>query len=148
MHPENDTKEEEFERKLHQLREIIDEFSKTNARLGELLNRILDEIIADREKFIGQDMSIIINQMREEAIDKEVDVFSKKWFIDPVDVKYEVYNYRDGVIANENNLKEKVDYASYKINVENPLPKFKFRKEMIIDFKNDLMAKVGALINR
>ena len=148
MHPENDTKQEEFERKLHQLREIIDEFSKTNARLGELLNRILDEIIADREKFIGQDMSIIINQMREEAIDKEVDVFSKKWFIDPVDVKYEVYNYRDGVIANENNLKEKVDYASYKINVENPLPKFKFRKEMIIDFKNDLMAKVGALINR
>lgn len=147
LHPQDDDfKEDEFERKLGQLREIVDEFSKTNSKLGALLNQILDEIVEDKEKFIGQDISILINQMRIEAIDKEVNAFAQKWYLDSEEVRYEAYNYKDGVIANENNLKEKADYASYKKNVSDPLPKFKFRKEMIEAFRKDLMENVEQLL--
>ncbi len=139
-------KENEYENKFQQLREMVDDFSKTNPKLGVLLNQILDEIAEDKEKFIGQDMSIIINQMRNEVINKEVNEFSQKWFLDSDEVGYEVYNYKDGVIANENNLKEKANYAEYKKQVPHPLPKFKFRKEMIEAFRNELMANVEPLL--
>lgn len=49
-------------------------------------------------------------------------------------------------MANENNLKEKADYTSYKDNTLEPLPKFKFRKEMIEEFKNELMVNVSPLL--
>lgn len=35
------------------------------------------------------------------------------------DVKYEVYNFKDGNLANENSLKSKIDYDRYKEMVEN-----------------------------
>lgn len=68
---------------------------------------------------------------------KDVDTLIKR----PTDVRYEVYNYRDSVLANENNLKEKADYTAYKDNTPEPMSKFKFRKEMIEGFKNELMVK-------
>ena len=43
--------------------------------------------------------------MRYELIDKEIGEFSKKWFLPFEDVKYEVYNFKDGNLANENSLK-------------------------------------------
>lgn len=137
---------DEFERRLQYIKTLIEEFSKDNEKLGELLNVILDEIIEDRDKFIGQDISIIINNMREEAIDTEVKTFAEKWYIDFIDVKYEVYNYRNGVIANENNLKDKANYAEYKAEVEQAMPKFKFRKQMIESFRTELMSSVESLL--
>ena len=82
----------------------------------------------------------------DDKINKEVAKFASKWYLDPEDVKYEAYKYRDGVIANENNLKENADYARYKADTEDALPKFKFRKLMIDDFKNDLMENILPLI--
>ena len=84
--------------------------------------------------------------MRYEAIDKEIEEYAAKWYVATEDVRYEAYNYRDGVLANENNLKEKADYTAYKDNTSDPMPKFKFRKEMIEDFKNNLMVNIFPLI--
>ena len=33
---------------------MIQDFAKTNDKLGDLLNRIVNEIEGDREKYIGQ----------------------------------------------------------------------------------------------
>ena len=90
---------------------------------------------------------MIVNQMRQEAIDREVEAYSKKWFLDPEEVKYEVLNFRDGELANETNLKEKADYATYKTSTEEPMSKIKYRKLLIEEFKNDLMSSVQPLLN-
>lgn len=71
---------------------------------------------------MGQDISVIVNQMRHEAIEKEIGEYAKKWYVDAEDVRYELYYYRDGVMANENNLKEKADYTVYKDNTSEPMP--------------------------
>lgn len=63
-----------------------------NSKLSDLLLQVLDEIEQDKAKFMGQDMSVIINQMRYAAIDKEIEKFSKKWYIPFEAVKYEAYN--------------------------------------------------------
>ena len=143
---ENDFEEAEFEFKIKALREIVAEFSQEKPKLSELLSTIIDEIENDKTKYVGQDISVIVNQMRYEAIDKEIEEFAKKWYVDAEDVRYEVYNYRDGVLANENNLKEKADYTAYKDNTPDSMPKFKFRKEMIEEFKNGLMVRVEPLV--
>lgn len=140
-------KEENFEEDLKTIRELIEKFAKTNPKLGELLSTIVDEIEMDKSKYLDQDISVIVNQMRQEAIDREVEAYAKKWFLDPEEVKYEVLNFRDGELANETNLKEKADYAAYKASTEAPMSKIKYRKLLIEEFKNDLMSSVQPLLN-
>lgn len=142
-----DYDEASFEAKLRMLREIIVEFSGNNMKLGALLTQIVDEIEADREKYVGQDISVTINEMRYIAIDKEIRRFAEKWYLNVDDVKYEAYNYRDGALANENKLKDSADYAAYKEAVADALPKFKFRKLMIDEFREVLMPKIAPLID-
>lgn len=148
LDPKQDNyKEENFKEDLKTIRELIEEFAKTNPKLGELLSSIVNEIEIDKNKYLGQDISVIVNQMRQEAIDREVGTYAKKWFLDPEEVKFEVINFRDGELANETNLKEKADYAAYKASSENPMSKIKYRRSLIEEFKNDLMSSVQPLLN-
>lgn len=142
---DKDFDEVEFNRKLLNLKEIVKEFAEDNPRLSDLLMQILDEIEQDKEKFMGQDISVTINQMRYAAIDKEIRKFATKWFIDFEDVKYEAYNFKDGELANENKLKENADYAAYKEATEDALPKFKFNGALVRDFKDALMPEISPL---
>ena len=138
--------ETEFEHKLLELKEIVKDFAEDNPKLSDLLLQVLDEIEQDKAKFMGQDMSVIINQMRYSAIDKEIEKFSKKWYVPFEAVKYEAYNYKDGELANENKLKELADYATYKMETSEALPKFKFNGTLIREFKEILMPEIGSLI--
>ena len=143
---QNDYDEAEFETRIRALREIIAEFASDNPKLSALLAQVVDEIEKDKERFLGQDISVIINQMRYAAIDAEIRRYAEKWYLDFEDVKYEAYHFRDGELANENKLKDSADYAAYKEENEDALPKFKFRKQMIDEFKNDLMPEIEPLI--
>ena len=141
-----DFDETEFEHKLLQLKEIVKEFAEDNPRLSDLLLQVLDEIEQDKAKFMGQDISVIINQMRYAAIDKEIEKFSSKWFVPFDDVKYEAYNFKDGELANENKLKTLADYATYKEQTLDALPKFKFNGALIKEFKEVLMQEISPLL--
>lgn len=143
----DENNEKTFQDDLNAIRELIEEFSKSNTKLAELLNTIIAEIEQDKSKYPGQDISVIVNQMRQEAIDREVEAYAKKWFLDPEEVRFEVLHFRDGELANETNLKEKADYAAYKANSESPMSKLKYRKLLIEEFKNDLMSSVQPLLN-
>lgn len=143
---DNDFDEVDFEHKMLQIKEIVKEYAENNPRLSELFMQVLDEIERDKAKFMGQDISVTINQMRYAAIDKEIEAFAKRWFIDFDDVKYEAYNFKDGELANENKLKEKADYAAYKEATPGAMPKFKFNGALIRDFKEVLMPEILLLL--
>ncbi len=143
---ENDFDEVTFETRIRAIREIIAEFAGDNPKLSSLLTQIVDGIEKDKERFLGQDISVMIGQMRYSAIDAEIKRYAKKWYLDFEDVRYEAFHFRDGELANENKLKDSADYAAYKEGNEDALPKFKFRKQMIDEFKNDLMPEIEPLI--
>ncbi|MBD5549344.1 MAG: type I restriction endonuclease subunit R [Lachnospiraceae bacterium] len=143
---QNDYDEAEFETRIRALKEILAEFASDNPKLSALLAQVVDEIEKDKERFLGQDISVIINQMRYAAIDKEIRKYAEKWYLGFEDVKYEAYHFRDGELANENKLKDSADYATYKEENEDALPKFKFRKLMIDEFKNVLIPEISSLI--
>ena len=138
--------DEEFEHKLSELKEIVKDFADDNPRLSDLLLQVLNEIEQDKAKFMGQDMSVIINKMRYTAIDTEIEKFAKRWFVPFDAVKYEAYNYKDGELANGNKLKELADYAGYKANTPDALSKLKFNITVIREFKENLMPEISPLI--
>ena len=138
--------EVDFDRKLAFIREMAKDFVQSNPKLGALFVQVLDEIEKDKDKFVGKDVSVILNEMRYSAIDKGIKEFSDKWFIPFEDVKYEVFHFKNGELSNENNFKEKADYAAYKEATEGALAKFKFRTVMIDEFKNTLMSEIGPLL--
>ena len=141
-----DYDEVEFDHKIRQLKEIVKEFGEDNPKLSELLIQVLEGIEQEKEKYIGQDISVIINEMRYSAIETEIKRFSEKWFIPYEDVKYEAFNFRDGELANENKLKENADYAAYKEATTDAMPKFKFNSSLIRDFKEELMPQIIPLL--
>lgn len=109
--------------------------------------QVVDELEKDKERFLGQDISFIINQMRYTVIDAEIRKYAEKWYLDFEDVRYEAFHFRDGELANENKLKDSADYASYRKENKDALPKFKFRKLMIDEFKNVLMTEIAPLMD-
>ena len=137
----NDFQDAIFAKNILALREISKEFAEDNQKLGELLEQVIDNIEQDKDRYKGQDIAVVVNQMRYDAIDTEIKTFAKLWNLNEDDVRYEVYNYRDGEMANENTFKDRA-YASYKAGVEEPMPKFKFRKIIVEKFKHDLMENV------
>ena len=143
----NNFSEAEFIRKIGVIKGVITEFFQDNPKLSAILTKVIEDIEKDPEKYQGKDISVIINEMRYTAIDVEIKKFSEKWFIPFDEVKYEVFNYRDGILANENKLKEAADYTAYKESTPDPLPKFRFRKEMIEEFKLGLMAEIEPLLD-
>ncbi len=144
---EDNFDEVDLDHKLLLIRGIVEEYAEDNPKLSDLFIQVLDDIEQDKSKYVGQDVSVIINQMRYAAIDKEIKKFAEKWFIDFEDVKYEAYNFKDGEIANENKLKENANYSAYKEATSDPIPKFKFNGALIRSFKEELMAEIGPLIN-
>ena len=138
--------EKTYQKNIAEIRNIINDYKKDNARLGELLEQVLDGIEENRDDYFGKDISALISDLRNEGIDKEVAKFAKKWFIPEEDVKYEVLHYHNGNLSNENNFKNKADYTAYKNSVEEPIAKFRFFKALINDFKDGLMAEIGNLI--
>lgn len=144
----DDLDEAELERRLAEIKEAVNEFAETNPKLSELLHQIVAEIEHDKSKFKGQDIPVIIHQRRHQAIDNEIEKFAAKWFIPFDDVKYEVLNFRDGEIANENKLRELIDYAAYKEHTENPLSKFKLNITVLKEFKEVLMPEVSPFMEQ
>ena len=143
----SDDTEKQFEKKVSEAEAAIAEFAKENAKLAAILTELLDQIKADREKFINSNISEIVHEMCEDAIYSEAMDFSDKWFIPADDVVYEIEHYRDGQMANAGKFKEKADYAEYKASTDNPVPKFKFTKEIQREFEEVLMPSVSPLVN-
>ena len=88
----------------------------------------------------------MINQMRYTVMDAEIKKFAEKWYLNVEDVKYEAFHFRDGALANENKLKDSINYAAYQEETEDALTKFKFRRQMIEEFKTVLMPEIFSLM--
>lgn len=142
---DEDTDDVQFSVDVAQIKQIILEYSNSNPKLGKLIADILDDILKQKEKYVCQDISVIINVARYGAIDSEIQRFVDKWYLDFDEVKYEAYNYHDGKLQNETKLKENADYAKYKEETEAPLAKFLFYTELIEAFHKDLMEEIAPL---
>ncbi|MCI8283862.1 MAG: type I restriction endonuclease subunit R [Firmicutes bacterium] len=143
---ENDFNETEFETRITGIKEVISEFAEDNPQLSALLGQVVDDIVQDKTKFLGRDISAVINDMRYSIINDKIREYAEKWYLEEEDVRYEVFNSRDGKLANENKLKDSADYTTYKRENENAVSKFKFRKNMSEEFNDKFMPEIKPLV--
>ena len=146
---EDDAEDEETRQKrIKEIREYIDELSKDNDKLGNLMRQILDKIIENKEAYRGENVSLLLENMRQEAMTAVVTNFAKKWFVDEEAVMYAVQFHRNGEVPNANLLKDSINYVEYKENTDNPLPKFKCRSEMIAELEKVIETEIIPLQQR
>ena len=110
--------------------------------------QILDNITSDKDAYKGQNISVILENMRHEAISVVISSFAKKWYVDEDAVRYAVEFHRNGEIPNANILKDSINYAEYKESVEEPLPKFKCRSVMITELEQIIETEIIPLQQR
>lgn len=140
--------DEARQKKIQEIKEYIQELSKDNEKLGSLMMQILDTISKDKDAYRGRNISVILENMRHEAIAVVVSAFAEKWFVDEDAVWYAVEFHRNGEIPNTNVLKDSVNYAEYKEKVEEPLSKFKCRNAMITELEKIIETEIIPLQQR
>lgn len=143
-----DETDESRQKKIDEIKEYIQNLQKDNIKLGKLMMQLLDNIIADKNAYKGQNISIILEEMKKDAIDVVVSSFVDKWFIEKDAVSYAVEYHRNGEIPNENVIKTSIDYSTYQNSVENPLPKFKCLTTMISELKKIIKEEIIPLQQR
>lgn len=140
---------EEFEKKMRDLRKIVEDYSKDNQIIADLLSKILDEIEEDREKYANEDISVILYKMKNEIISAVADAFVKMWRVGSEEVINNFLDSRHGEIPYEQELRRSMDYKAYceecEQSGEKPLPKFMAKKAMQSDMKRVLKEEIVPL---
>ncbi len=136
-------KEEDFKRHIESYRNYAKEYESQSKVLSKMLLNLLDEIEKDRAKFKGVNISEYIYNKVDEAVKKIIKEYSQKWYVPFEMILSEVHTYKNDVLTNETAFKDSADYSKYAENTENPIAKFKFRTELIKDFKEVLIPTVS-----
>jgi type I restriction enzyme R subunit len=148
--PKDDSEDitpEERQKKLEEVKQYIEELRRENPKVADIMSGLVYEIEEDENRYKGQSILNIVDNMRQECIETVVDDFCTKWYASKDDVMYAAMHYRNGEIPNENAIKETVDFASYKKAQENALPKFKYYTKMMAELHETLDDEIKPLIS-
>lgn len=137
-----DDSAEDFRSKIEEIREYISEFSKTNEKLGHIMNQILDGIEKDKDAYVGRNISEILSEMKHDVVNRIVDAFVMKWYVDRNAVLFAIENNRNGVIPNISNLRDSINYYEYKEASEEPLSKLKARSKMVNELEKIIIEEI------
>ena len=143
----SDVPPEEKQRKIDEVKQYVEELRKENPKIADIMSNLICEIESGEDKYKGQSILNIVENMKQDCIEKVIADFCVTWYASKEDVMYAATHYRDGVIPNESAIKATVDYASYKAAQERALPKFKYYAQMIAELRDTLDKEIKPLIN-
>ena len=143
----SDVPPEEKQRKIDEVKQYVEELRKENPKIADIMSNLICEIESGEDKYKGKSILNIVENMKQDCIEKVIADFCVTWYASKEDVMYAATHYRDGVIPNESAIKATVDYASYKAAQERALPKFKYYAQMIAELRDTLDKEIKPLIN-
>lgn len=147
--PENDEESvtpEERQKKIDEVKQYIEELRKENPKVADIMSNLVSDIEIDDSKYKGQSILNIVENMKNECVDKVITDFCITWYASKDDVMYAAIHYRNGEIPNESAIKATVDYTSYKESQEKPLPKFKYYAKMMAELRKTLEEEIKPLV--
>lgn len=139
---------EERQKKIDEVRQYVEELRKENPKVAAIMDKLIDEIEQDEDKYKGQSILNIVENMKHECISKVITDFCILWYASEDDVMYAATHYRNGEIPNESAIKATIDFTSYKAATENALPKFKYYAQMILALRKTLDDEIKPLITQ
>lgn len=138
---------EEKQRQIEEVRQYIDELRNENPKVADLMLSVIDEIEENEDKYIGQSIMNIVENMKNDCIEKTITDFCVLWHASKDDVMYAATHYRNGEIPNESAIKATIDFTSYKQSTENALPKFKYYSKMMAELRKMLDEEIKPLVS-
>ena len=144
---EEDITPEERQKKIDEVKQYVDELRKENPKIADIMSNLIYEIEVDENKYKGQSILNIVENMKSDCINQVITDFCNKWYASKDDVMYSAYHYRSGEIPNESAIKATADYSKYKETQEKAVPKFKYYSKLISELRNILEEEIKPLIN-
>ena len=138
---------EERQKQIDEVKQYIDEMRKDNPKVAEIMTNLVSEIEEDENKYKGQSILNIVENMKRDCIEKVISDFCVTWYASKEDVMYAALHYRNGEIPNESVIKATIDYQSYKSVQEKALPKFKYYAKCMAELKKTLDEEIKPLIS-
>jgi len=148
--PENAGEEntpEERQKKIDEVKQYVEDLRKENPKVADIMSKLIYEIELDENKYKGQSILNIVENMKQDCIDRVISDFCITWYASKDDVMYAATHYRNGVIPNESAIKATIDYTSYKSIQERALPKFKYYAQMMAELRKTLDEEIKPLIS-
>ena len=138
---------EERQKQIAEVRQYVEELRKENPKVADIMSDLISEIELDENKYRGQSILNIVENMKMACIDKVISDFCITWYASKDDVMYAALHYRNGEIPNESVIKSTIDYTSYKKTREKALPKFKYYTRCMADLKKILEEEIKPLVS-
>lgn len=143
---EEDITPEERQKKLVEIKEYVEDLRKDNPKIANIMSNLIENIENDDTRYRGQSILHIVDNMKQDCIDRIVSDFCITWYASKDEVMHAALHYQNGEILNESAIKATVDYTSYKKIQERALPKFKFYKKMMEELRRVLDEEVKPLL--
>lgn len=142
-----DVTQEQKQKQMDEVKQYVEELRKDNPKVAEIMTTLIGEIEQDVNKYKGQSILNIVENMKQECIEKVVTDFCITWYTSKDDVMYAAMHYRNGEIPNESAIKETANFTSYKEVQERAIPKFKYYTMMIAELRKTLDEEIKPLMN-
>ena len=137
---------EERQKQIDEVKQYIEEMRKDNPKVAAIMTTLVNEIEQDENKYKGQSIMNIVENMKHNCINQVVTDFCVTWYASKDDVMYAALHYRNGEIPNESVIKSTINYTRYKESQEKALPKFKYYSQCMAELRKILDEEIKPLI--
>ena len=110
----------------------IESLNRTNPSLAEIIQNLWTQVQEEPERYRGQSITGVLDQMIESIIDSHIVSFAKKWYIGADELRYYIQHYRKGAKkqAGESQLTKSQRYKDYKAEVADALNPLSYKKQI------------------
>ena len=136
----------ERQKKIEEVKQYVGDLRKENPKVADIMSNLIAEIEMDDTKYRGQSILHIVENMKQDCIERVISDFCITWYASKDDVMYAATHYQNGEIPNESAIKMTVDYTSYKTSQEKVLPKFKYYTKMMAELRKLLDEEIKPLL--
>ena len=144
---EVDITPEQRQKQIGEVKQYIEDLRTDNAKIADIMNNLVCEIEQDENKYKGQSILNLVENMKHDCIEKIVSEFCDTWYVSKDDVMYAATHYKNGEILNENAIKVTADFTQYKAKQGKAMPKFKYYAQMMSELRSTLDEEIKPLIN-
>ena len=136
---------EQRKKQIEEVKQYIEDLRKDNFQVADIMDSLVYEIELDKDKYKGQSILNVVENMRQDCIDRVITDFCDEWKTSKEDVMYVAENYRNGTIINESAIKATSNYSEYKDSQDKALPKFKYYSKMMTELRKVLEEEIKPL---
>ena len=110
----------------------IESLNRTNPSLAEIIQNLWTQVQEEPERYRGQSITGVLDQMIESVIDSHIVSFAKRWYIGADELRYYIQHYRKGAKkqAGESQLTKSQRYKDYKAEVADALNPLSYKKQI------------------